>query len=949
MLTFALLLALVVLLGAQETTTALAADGLPPGVPVPSWAKGKRVRFDPAEPQHLRATSGEAAVSSAAVRPLTSSPPRLQYHGGTIQNEPHLMLVFLGEEWESGSDLTLRHEFETTAEDLTGSAWEGILTQYSGLYGPISQPLADYPVIEKYYVKQPITTRIDGYAARLAAQEVINATGGSQKTSTTYMILPEPGAVEAESRTCGFHEEYGSSETGPSIAVDMDTGERIECGGGDGGVTQTLTHEYAESVTDSNGVSGWNTGGTVGIDEIADICNDLGPGRLADGAQVAYLWDDSKEACELEDTDPSSVPIGPYAETSYEPEGAKNLSPESETIETSIYPCDQQARYHFEYGTSASYGTSTSETVVPATWGAVKVATTLTGLQHSDTYHWRVVVQTGNGTADGVDHEFTIPYYAEVKGESVSGVGPTEATLHGEVRPVGVQTKYYFEYGTTTAYGSKTTEMSVGPNDEFVEVSAPLTDLTLGTIYYYRLVATNSRGTTMGEGKEFETLGGKPNVFTAPIYTIGYTSATLKGNVYGKGEPTKSYFEYGTTKAYGQRTAEHETTGVQFEEEKVPISGLTPGTRYQYRIVATNSYGTSYGADGAFSTPPEPLAETKSAEAVGYDDATLNGTIDPLGTKTSYYFEYGTSQSYGAHTAEVTAGSGTSDVQATQSIDYLAEDTTYHFRIVAKTEYGITYGADDTFSTGTAPLVQTNAATSVGTTEATLSGTIDPHGTAVKYYFEYGSTSAYGTSTVQASAGSGEGDVEANQAISGLAPGVTYHYRLVAVDDSVEQYGSEMTFTTTPLAPIVEPVGPVPITTPPAPPVKTLGPALLPTPVGPAHAGLSLQVTQHGSSLVVVLGPVPPAARVEVEATVPDVQLGGPRRSGNLLLSVVLERAVRTKVGAGQLKLSLPLDARGSRALKRRRRLTLTVAATVTSSSGEQQRISHTLTLTSRH
>ncbi|HEY5288082.1 MAG TPA: fibronectin type III domain-containing protein [Solirubrobacteraceae bacterium] len=968
---FALLLALILLLAAHGTSAAFAADGLPPGVPVPAWAKGKRVHFDPTEPQNSRladdelgaraqaragagagagvgagagaVAGGAAAALSAGVRPLTSSPSRLTYHGGTIQNEPHLMLVFLGEEWEHGSDLTLRHKLETTAEDLTGSAYEEILTQYSGLDGPISQPLAGSPVIEKYYVKQPITTRIDSYAAMQAGEKAINQTEGWERTDTTYMVVPAPGTVEAEARTCGFHEEYGSGKAGPSIAVVMDPEERIGCN-----TTKTLTHEYAESVTDADGASGWNTGEGVGGDEIGDICNGLSSGRLG-GVEVAYLWDDSKDACEVEDSDPGpALPIGPYAETSYEEQGATNLTPESEKIETSIHPCDLQAHYYFEYGRSEAYGAKTVEASVPAAWGAVKVSATITGLQHSIPYHWRVVVKTSNGSANGVDREFTTPYYAEIKEEGTSNVGLTEATLDGEVRPVGVETKYYFEYGTTTAYGSRTPEASAGSGDEFVKISAPLAGLAPGTSYHYRLVVTNGRGTTIGKDKEFETLGGKPIVFSEPIYTRGYTSATLKSGVYGKGETTKYYFEYGTTEAYGQRTAEQEVAGVRGEEEKEAISGLTPGTRYYYRIVASNSYGTSYGAEEWFSTPYEPLAETGAPEAVGYDDATLNGTIDPNGTKTSYYFEYGASQSYGARTAEVAAGSRTGNVQAVQTLDYLAENTTYHFRVVAKTEYGTTYGADRTFSTGVAPSVQTNSPADVGTEEATFSGTVNPHGTNVAYYFEYGLTSGYGTNTAQVSAGSGNGDVEADQSVTGLAPSTTYHYRLVGVDGSAKQYSSEMTFTTMARALLVEPIGPAPPVAPLAPPVKIAGPTPPPTPVSPVHEGLALQVSQHGSSLLVMLGLDAPAVRVEVDAAVPGGQLGVSKRKGSLLSLVVLARAKRSKVEAGQLKFVLALDAKGARVLKHRKHLTLTITVTVTPSSGEQQRITRTLAIVAR-
>ncbi len=959
---FALLLALVAVAAAHGTATALAADGLPPGVPVPAWAKGKKVHFDPAEPQNTRlagddagggeAAGGAVAASSAKVAPFTSSPQRLLYHGGTIQNEPHLMLVFLGEEWESGSALALRRELEATAERLPGSKYQEILTQYSSLDGPISSPLAGSPVIEKYYVKRAITTKISSTAAVRAAKEVIGLTGGSGNTNTTYAVLPAPGTAEEELRTCGFHEEYGGNgyawEPGPSIAVIMDTEVRIGCN-----TSKTLTHEYAESVTDPNGESGWNTG-DGGNDEIADLCNDLGPGRTANGALVAYLWDDSKDACEIEDDDPGSVPIGPYADTSHRNpslEGATNLTPESEALETSIYPCDLEAHYYLEYGTTTAYGSKSTESVVPAAWGAVKVSTTITGLQHSTPYHWRVVVKTSNGTADGVDHEFTIPYDVEIEEEGATNVGLSEATLNGEVQPVGVEAKYYFEYGTTGAYGAKTPEAVAGSGKAFVKVSASLSGLELGTLYHYRLVASSSRGTTIGKDQTFATYGGKPVVETTRALSIGYTEAELNAMVDAKGVPTTFYFEYGTSDVYGQRTPERVYENDDLEEAGATISELEPATTYHFRIVATNSYGTTYGADESFSTRQEPLVETTTPAAVGYDEATLTGTIDPRDTEMGYYFEYGTSLSYGERTAELSSGSPTRDIQAAVTVNYLKEDTTYHFRIVAETYYGTFYGADHAFSTGVEPFVQTNAPVAIGSSEATLGGTIDPHGAKVAYYFEYGITPGYGMSTAQASAGSGESEVEASQAIADLAPDTTYHYRLVAAYGSVKQYGNEMTFTTTPRVTLVEPTtptSPTSPTTPLAPPANTAGPQPLPTPVSPVHDGLSLQASQRGSSLLVTLGLDAPAVRVEVDAAVPGGQLSVSKRKGNLLSSVVLGKAKRSKVEAGQLKLVLALDAKGRQALKHRGRLTLTLTVTVTSSSGEQQRIARTLAIVAR-
>jgi hypothetical protein len=120
------LLALVALLGVQRTAVALAADGLPPGVPVPSWARGEKVHFDPAEPQNPRLAGGELAARDARTSPTDArtsptalSAESLKYEGGPVENEPRLVLVFLGSGWEGAP--ALREELEATAEGLPGS------------------------------------------------------------------------------------------------------------------------------------------------------------------------------------------------------------------------------------------------------------------------------------------------------------------------------------------------------------------------------------------------------------------------------------------------------------------------------------------------------------------------------------------------------------------------------------------------------------------------------------------------------------------------------------------------------------------------------------------------------------------------------------------------------------------------------------------------------------
>jgi hypothetical protein len=85
----------------------------------------------------------------------------------------------------------------------------------------------------------------------------------------------------------------------------------------------------------------------------------------------------------------------------------------------------------------------------------------------------------------------------------------------------------------------------------------------------------------------------------------------------------------------------------------------------------------------------------------------------------------------------------------------------------------------DTPSAYTGPA--TVVAGGVGSASATLTGSVDPGGFFdTRYHFEYGPTSAYGSFSTEADAGSGSGAMAVGSAIAGLTPSLTYHYRLVA-------------------------------------------------------------------------------------------------------------------------------------------------------------------------
>lgn len=95
-----------------------------------------------------------------------------------------------------------------------------------------------------------------------------------------------------------------------------------------------------------------------------------------------------------------------------------------------------------------------------------------------------------------------------------------------------------------------------------------------------------------------------------------------------------------------------------------------------------------------------------------------------------------------------------------------------------------------------APSVQTGTAQSVSATAATLSGSVDPDGSATSYWFQYGTSTSYGSRTSSSSAGAGTSSLVVSSAVSGLRPTVTYHFRLAASNAWGTRYGSDQTFTT---------------------------------------------------------------------------------------------------------------------------------------------------------
>src|SRR5581483_2448341 len=290
-----------------------------------------------------------------------------------------------------------------------------------------------------------------------------------------------------------------------------------------------------------------------------------------------------------------------------------------------------------------------------------------------------------------------------------------------------------------------------------------------------------------------------PAAVTGAVTTFSDTSATVTGTVNPNGQTTTWHFDYGTSTSYGSSTpATAAGSGTANANVSATITGLVPGTTYHYRFVAANASGTTAGGDGVFTTSgtPAPAVVTAPASGLASTSATLNGSVNPNGRATTWYFEYGTSTAYGSRTPSQNAGAGTTAVNVSAPAGGLRTGVAYHFRLVATSNAGTTRGLDQSFVLRTAPAATTGSVSSLSATSAILNGAVNPNGQETSWHFEVGTTTSYGTATATKSAGSGTASANVSAALAGLVPGTTYHYRLVATSASGTTAGADRTFMT---------------------------------------------------------------------------------------------------------------------------------------------------------
>jgi plastocyanin len=241
-------------------------------------------------------------------------------------------------------------------------------------------------------------------------------------------------------------------------------------------------------------------------------------------------------------------PGTPTAATSSPTEVAETAA----TLDGIVKPEGNPTSYYFKYGPTIG-----PEQKTPPTPASVRpdfeehpVSAALTGLEAGTEYRVELVAIYGAVKTEVPGGELTFktptpppPGPPSATTGAAAAISETGATLKGTVNPDGRSTEYHFEWGPSEAYGQATAAVPAG-TDHFSHIaSATLSSLTPGTLYHFRLVATNaSSETAFGADQAFTTLAPKesPSKTTTTTETAPPPSTPQIGSLLVKPEPLLS-------------------------------------------------------------------------------------------------------------------------------------------------------------------------------------------------------------------------------------------------------------------------------------------------------------------------------------------------------------------------------------------------------------------------
>ncbi|HVF60949.1 MAG TPA: peptidoglycan DD-metalloendopeptidase family protein [Thermoanaerobaculia bacterium] len=461
---------------------------------------------------------------------------------------------------------------------------------------------------------------------------------------------------------------------------------------------------------------------------------------------------------------------------------ATSVTQTSATFNASVHPQNSLTTFWFDYGPNTGVGLTTVTRTLAAATSPSAVSITQDGLSCGQQYFYRSRASNAGGSATPGN---LISFATDACGSGGSDnvqlvVDPSfeagdggwwvaDEDFYIDDRFTNERTGRFYAY-LSNSDGSRGNNLSGGVISPYITIPANATDADLR--FWYSITSDETTTSTVFDKVEVYLV--RPPDQLNLITTI--SNLDENGTSYDLESRDLSSSFYGDT-------------------VQIFFAGFTDGSLPSVFRIDDVTLDVDVPSGSA------PTVTTDPADQVTASSARLKMTVDPNSASTTVWFDLEAGDSTpNDDTEHISIGAGSQSESVSISVFDLQCATLYYFQAEASNSFGSDSGSVRSFTTaactGGSPNADTDPAENITQTSAVLTADVDPNGLSTQAWFAWGGTPDLGQETSHLSVGSGTGNVDFSQTVSGLSCGTTYYFENHASNSAGHDDGVTLEFTT---------------------------------------------------------------------------------------------------------------------------------------------------------